>query len=264
MRGTVGLVAVLVISAGAYGAGPGGPPNDAPEDARVIESLPFHDEVDTTGATGSADERTDCPEDHFGRTIWYRYRSERDVTVEFAVDEGVYYVDVFPVGSCDPAEMDVYGSEAVLHEDVEYLIRATVGEGATTFAVREFVPIEPAFDAEAVARLEGGELVVDGTFVCARAGDLRYSMYAVQPPYYGAGPLVVTETALGQFDCAGDIPVSVRMKPDADDSSVPLLPGPFELYWDTYQCVDDDFRWEGWRDCRGLDGTFTGVVVPAS
>jgi hypothetical protein len=62
------LAGMLTFSAATAAAEP--PPNDLRSNATVVSTLPFTEQLDTTGATSSADDRAECTTDT-GASVWY-------------------------------------------------------------------------------------------------------------------------------------------------------------------------------------------------
>lgn len=109
MRVVLGVVlaAVLSVPGVAVAEHQAPPPNDRVDDAVVVASLPFEEDIDASAATTAPEEPVGCFEDS-GATLWYRLLPEDDVTVDIST-AGSHYdttLDVFEDGQQGDQPLD--------------------------------------------------------------------------------------------------------------------------------------------------------------
>lgn len=257
----LGAVAVSVLTAGTNEA----PANDAPEDATVIESLPFVDEFDASAATGSVDELSGCSRsDWDNRSVWYRFRPDRDMKVELKRDAGIQLSYVIPVDGCRPWQAAHHVS---LEAGTDYLIRAGIDadvEDVATFAIREYVPHELDIELSLLAQLVDGSLHLTATVSCQYPGEVNLIFYAAQPNNdYNTMPRT-SDPVYEQAYCDEEVEHHTVLDPDRDRGDTAFLPGPVTIFWDVDGCHFDDFRYAGWSDCFHRAHDEFVVAVPGT
>lgn len=255
----LGAVAVGGLTAGANPP----PANDAPEDATVIESLPFLEEFDASAATGSVDELSGCSRsDWDNRSVWYRFQPERDMKVELKRDAGIQLSYVIPVDSCRPRHAAHHVS---LEAGTEYLIRAGIDgdvEDVATFAIREYVPHDLGIELSVLAELIEGSLRLTATVVCQYPGEVDLIFYAAQPNNDNTTMPRTSDPVYEQAYCDEEVEHRTVLDPDRDRGHTAFLPGPVTIFWDVDGCHYDDFRYAGWSDCFHRAHDEIVVAVP--
>lgn len=264
MRRTWSSVLVVAVSASLLiAAGTGEPPaNDRPEDATVIEALPFVDEFDASTATGSPHEVSGCDRAWNGRSVFYLLRPDRDLQVEFKRDVGVEEL-AFISGDCSVWMASWHAVK--LTADTDYLIRAQVNdsvEGVATFAMREYMPPELDIELSPLAELVDGNLHLAATLLCTYPGEVNLTFYAAQPNNDTYTMPRSSYPLDERADCDGASEHRTVVEPDRDGGEPSFLPGPVTIFWDIDGCHFDDWRYTGFRDCFHRAGEELVVAVP--
>lgn len=185
-------VAVAVIVATVSVAGPaGGQANDDRANATVVtEPLPFSDSVDTTGATGEADDPgcISAPGDPGNPTVWYSYTPSFDGFVQANTFGSDYdtalgaYVDDGVGGLTELAcNDDYFGLQsrvdvaATAGQTILFMVGAFAGQpggGQLVFGVdlgQEPLMASATVDTDASVSSRDGTITVRGTAECSRA-----------------------------------------------------------------------------------------------
>jgi hypothetical protein len=274
------LALLVPVEAGAADGGRA-PANDAVAAAHVVESLPYSDDRDVTGATLQDGEPAGCFEGS-GSSVWYRYAPSEDLRLDVTTDPSHYdtTVEVFeadqdggpgPLLDCDD---NGFGNGSV-HENLmvsleagrSYLVRVAAREGQVgvdqhlRLQLREYEQLRAEYRVHPVAELVGTEVRVRHTVLCnAEAeGRLRYEVTQ------GAGPVGASARGLlTPFGCSR--PAGPREP--LDDTGFAVLnlgpettgtfrPGPALMTASTFAC-----RQGRYPECRRDSWSFQLVVVP--
>lgn len=200
------LLAVGLVPGVAAADHPAPPRNDGVEDATVISSLPFTDDVDASGATVASDEPDGCISDP-RNTLWYRITPQNDVKIDIST-AGSHFdtiVEVFHANDlrwpidCDDDGAGGGETAARLQMDLvggtTYLLRAAAAfadaghDQHLRLSVRKYEPFKSTHQFGMVAEVaDDGEVSIRHGATCNEVSESVVLVVVTQ----GAGPLEST------------------------------------------------------------------------
>lgn len=255
------------------------PRNDRVEDATVIPSLPFTDDVDASGATVASDEPDGCISDPRS-TLWYRITPQNDVKIDIST-VGSHFdtiVEVFRANDLrSPVDCDDDGAgggetAARLQMDLvagtTYLLRAAAAfadaghDQHLRLSVREYEPFTSTHEFGVVAEVaDDGEVLIRHGATCNDASESVVRVVLTQ----GAGSLESTASVeVHPFYCAPAIRGPVESVLDdgyailtTKASRGSFRPGPVTVQSTVRSC-----SYGRYQECVRQDISTTALLVP--